>query len=127
MIAIVLSSHATAARPVAVALRTTMSLQCDWPGPALDVVFPAAERLPKAIPRSAVLVDGKPPTGVVRSGRTVSLSVVRPQVLCDAIGPATVRVTFTRAARLGNPKRAGAYAITVGHGGQAARGSFVVR
>jgi len=64
---------------------------------------------------------------VARSGRTVSLSVARPQVLCDAIGPATVRVTFARAAGLGNPKRAGAYAITVGHGGQTARGAFVVR
>jgi hypothetical protein len=127
VLAIAVSSHAAAARPVAVALRTTMSLQCGWPGPALDVVFPAAERLPNAIPRSAVLIDGERPAAVTRSGRTVSLSVARPQVLCDAIGPATVRVTFTRAAGLGNPTRADAYAITVGHGAEAARGTFAVR
>jgi hypothetical protein len=35
-----------------------MTLQCGWPGPVLDVVFPAA---------------------VTGSGRTVSLSVARPQ------------------------------------------------
>ena len=127
MLAIALSSQAAAARPVAVTLRTTLSLQCGWPGPVLDVVFPAAERLPNAIPRSAVLIDGEKPAAVARSGRTVSLSVTRPQVLCDAIGPATVRVTFTRAAALGNPKRAGAYAIVLGHGAEAAHGSFAIR
>jgi hypothetical protein len=127
VIAIALSSHAAAARPVAIELRTTISLQCGWPGPTLDVVFPAAERLPHAIPRSAVLVDGEQPAAVTRSGRRVSLSVTRPQVLCDAIGPGAVRVTFTRAAGLGNPTRAGDYAITLGHGAQAARGSFAIR
>jgi len=104
-----------------------MTLQCGWPGPVLDVVFPAAERLPNAIPRSTVLVDGKGPAAIARSGRTVSISVARPQVLCDAIGPASISVTFERASGLGNPKRAGAYAITVGHGAQVARGSFGVR
>jgi hypothetical protein len=127
VLAIALSSHAIAARPVAVALRTTMTLQCGWPGPVLDVVFPAAEQLPNALPRSAILVDGEQPASVTRSGRKVTLSVPRPQVLCDAIGPATMRVTFTRAAGLGNPARAGAYAITVDHGAQSARGSFRIR
>jgi hypothetical protein len=118
-----LSSHA-AARPVAIEVRTTLSLQCGWPGPEMDVVFPSAERLPNTIPRAAVRVDGRPPAAVTRSGRTVSVLVSRPQVLCDAIGPATVRVTFTRAAGLGNPTRAGIYAIAVDHGGQTARGTF---
>lgn len=126
MLAITLSSHAAAARPVAIALRATMSLQCGWPGQALDVVFPAAERLSNSIPRSAVLIDGKQPAAVTRSGRTVSLSVTRPQVLCDAIGPATIHVTFTRAAGLGNPQRAGVYATTLGHGAQRARGNFEI-
>jgi hypothetical protein len=72
VLAITLSSHAAAARPVAVELRATMSLQCGWPGPELDVVFPTAERLPNTIPRSAVTVDGKQPDAVVRSGRIVS-------------------------------------------------------
>jgi hypothetical protein len=127
VIAIALSSHAAAARPVAIALRTTMALQCGWAGPKLEVVLPAAEHLPNTLPRSAVLVDGDQPAAVTRSGRTVSLSVARPQVLCDAIGPASVSVTFKRAAGLGNPKQAGAYAITLGHGAEKARGTFVTR
>jgi hypothetical protein len=53
--------------------------------------------------------------------------VTRPQVLCDAIGPATVRVTFARGAGLGNPPRVGVYAIALGHGAQAERGSFETR
>lgn len=93
----------------------------------MNVVFPSAERLPNTIPRSAVLADGTPPTAVARSGRTVSISVARPQVLCDAIGPATVRLTFTRTAGIGNPLRAGEYAIAVRHGAQTARGSFAIR
>jgi hypothetical protein len=127
VLAITLSSHAAAARPVAVELRATISLQCSWPGPELDVVFPSAERLPKTIARAAVRVDGILPGAITRSGRTVSLSLARPQVLCDAIGPAAVRVTFTRAAGLGNPQRAGSYVITLGHGAQVARGSFDTR
>jgi hypothetical protein len=127
VLAIAVSSHAAAARPVAIALRTTMTLQCGWPGPVLDVVFPTAERLPNAIPGATVRVEGKQPAAVTRSGRTVSISVPRPQVLCDAIGPATVRITFARTAGIGNPKRAGGYAITVGNGAQAARGSFEIR
>jgi hypothetical protein len=127
VIAVALSSHAVAARPVAIALRTTMTLQCGWPGPVLDVVFPAAERLPNVVRRPTVLVDGEEPAAVTRSGRTVSISVARPQVLCDAIGPTSISVTFERASGLGNPKRAGAYTITVDHGAQVARGSFGVR
>jgi hypothetical protein len=127
LIAVILSSHAAAARPVRLELRTTISMQCGWPGPEIDVVFPSAERLPAAIPRSAVLVDGEPATAASRSGRTVSLALARPQVLCDVIGPAVVRVTFARAAGIGNPARPGAYRVEMSHGSTSARGAFTVR
>ena len=36
--------------------------------------------------------------------------------MCDAIGPGTLTVSFTRAARLGNPKAAGSYVLRATHG-----------
>jgi hypothetical protein len=127
-LAIALSSHAAGARPVAIGLQATYPMQCGWPGPTIDVVFPVAERLRARFLPSSILVDGKPPTAVSRSGRTVELSIARPgDVLCDAIAPGTAHVLFTRTAGFGNPVRTGTYAIAVTHGRSTVRGSFRMR
>lgn len=127
-LAVALSTHAVGAAPVSVSIHATYEMQCGWPGPSIAVVFPAAERLPARIDRTAVLVNGAPPASVARTGRTVTLTIARPTgVLCDAIAPGTVRVVFTRAARLGNPRAAGTYTIEVRHRAAVLRGHFSVR
>lgn len=124
---IALSSHAAGAQ-VQIAVRATYDMQCGWPGPRIEVVLPSAERLPARITRTSVLVDGKPPAAVARSGQTVSLTVARPSgAMCDAIGPGVVRVVFTRAANLGNPRRVGRYRLTVRHGNEMMSGAFSIR
>jgi hypothetical protein len=79
----------------------------------VNVRFPAAATVPASIARSAVLVDGKAAPSVSVAGHTVSVALPpRPQVMCDAIGPGKLTIAFTHAARLGNPTRAGTYAVT---------------
>lgn len=127
-VAIALSSVLAGATPVAISVRTEYAMQCGWPGPRIEVVFPAAERLPARIAPAAVRMNGKPPAAVARSGSTVTLTIARPSgVMCDAIGPGTARIVFARAARIGNPRRGGRYRLTVRHGGQSATGAFSIR
>ncbi|HUZ99382.1 MAG TPA: hypothetical protein VMU74_08480 [Gaiellaceae bacterium] len=124
---IALSSHAAGAQ-VQIAVRATYDMQCGWPGPRIEVVLPSAERLPARITRTSVLVDGKPPAAVARSGQTVSLTIVRPSgAMCDVIGPGVARIVFTHAAHIGNPGRTGRYRLSVRHGSEAVSGAFSIR
>lgn len=124
---VALSSHAAGAT-TQVGLRAGYDMQCGWPGPRIEVVFPAAERLPARMARRSVLVDGKPAASVTRAGHTVALTIAAPSgVMCDSIGPGMVRILFTRAAHIGNPRRAGRYRLTVRHGTEAASGAFSIR
>jgi len=112
---------------VSIELRGTFELQCGWVGPHISVMFPKAERLPTRIAPEAVLIDGNHPTAATRSGRTVSLTIAPPTgVLCDSIGPGTVRIRFTRAARIGNPRSAGRYTVHAEHGASVATATFAV-
>ena len=125
---VALSSSLAGATPVAVDLDAGLKLQCGWPGPRVEVVFPAAERMPAQIAPAAVLVDGKHPAGVTGSGRTISISIARPGgVMCDVIGPGRVHLVFTRAAHLGNPVRAGRYRLVIRHGAETESGAFSIR
>jgi hypothetical protein len=123
-----LGTHAAGAGPVAIGLRATYDMRCGWPGPSIAVVFPAAERLPAHVGRAAVQVNGKPPAAVTQTGRTVSLTIARPAgAMCDSITEGTARITFTRAAGIRNPSRAGQYEIEVRHGTTALSGRFSIR
>lgn len=125
-LAVLLSTHAAGAS-VQVTLRATYVMQCGWPGPQVRVVFPSAERVPARIPRGSVLVDGKAPASLTRTGSAVSLRIARPSgVMCDAMGPGTVRIEFTRSAHIGNPARAGRYVMRVAHGRSVAHATFTV-
>lgn len=127
VLTIALSSHAAGA-PVQIGLGGTYDMQCGWPGPRIEVMFPPAERLPARIARTSVLVDDKPPATVTRSGQTVSLTIARPSgVMCDAIGPGVARIVFTRAAHIVNPRHAGLYRLSVRHGTELASGVFSIR
>jgi hypothetical protein len=119
-IAILLSTPHAGARPVAVTLRLHYEMQCGWPGPgSLVIRFPAGMQLPARLPPGAVLVNGKAAYSAGAAGATRDVAVglpKRPQVMCDSIGPGMLTVSFTRAARLGNPKAAGSYVLRATHG-----------
>jgi hypothetical protein len=104
-------------------------MQCGYPGPGPVVVrLPAAAHVPPTIPRAAVLVDGRPATGVQVGGRTVGVGLPpRPQVMCDVIGPGKLTIEFTPAAGLGNPARPGTYSITARRGTSAFSARFTIR
>lgn len=127
-VSIALSSYSAAARPVAIVLKLHYEMQCGWPGPAVAVTFPIAERMPPSVPQQAVLVNGKEPATAALSGRTVSLTIARPTgVMCDVIGPGTATIEFTRAAGLGNPRTRGVYPVMVQRGKLVLRTSFRIR
>jgi len=108
-VTLVLSTNRAGARPVAITLRLRYDMQCGWPGPGpVTIQLPTTMSIPPAIPPSALLVDGKPAKHVGHSGHRVVLGLPpRPQILCDAIAPGTLTITFTRAADLGNPTTPG--------------------
>lgn len=125
---IALSSVLAGATPVAITVHAGYAMQCGWPGPRIVIVFPAAERLPARIGPDTVRVNGKPAAAARRSGSAVTLTIARPRgAMCDSIGPATVGIVFTRAARIGNPRRSGRYRLTVRHGDEAVSGAFSIR
>lgn len=126
---VTLSSRVVGKRPVAVKLRLGYEMQCGYPGPGpIVVVFPKREHVPKAILADAVLVDGKHPPAVGVSGRKVTVELPPPpQVMCDVIAEGHVTIAFTKAARLGNPGRAGEYAIVARRGKTAFHATYRIR
>jgi hypothetical protein len=69
--------------------------------------------VPAHLPAGSVLVDGKRSSSVtVPSAGTIDVALpARPRIMCDLIGPGTLTVSFTPAARIGNPKAAGSYLV----------------
>ncbi|MEO9177125.1 MAG: hypothetical protein ABI317_16545 [Gaiellales bacterium] len=129
-LAVTLSSHAAGARPVAVAIVMHYEMQCNWPGPGvLAIRFPGSMVLPRRLASSAVLVDKRAASGAVTvAGRTVSVPLPqRPRIMCDLMGPGTLTVSFSRAAKLGNPKAAGSYSVLATHGSDSGTGRVVIR
>ena len=87
-------------------------------GPVV-VVLPAAMLVPATIPRTAVLVRGRPAPSVHVSGHVITIGLPRPPlVICQSIGLGTLTVAFTRAAQIGNPMAPGAYAVRARVGGR---------
>jgi hypothetical protein len=128
-LAITQSTHHAGARPVAVTLQMRYEMQCSWPGPgSLEIRFPASVKLPPAIATGAVLVNGKPASASRPSAGVVDVALpARPQVMCDLIGPGQVTVAFTKAAKVGNPKKAGTYMVRASHQADSAAGRLTTR
>jgi hypothetical protein len=127
-LAVTVSTHHAGARPVTVELVLRYEMQCGWPGPGtLTIRFPSAVVLPKSLSESAVLVDARPATSVQMKGHVVTLGLPkRPRIMCDVIGPGTLKVVFTRAANLGNPKATGRYEVTATHPTVSVAGRLVI-
>lgn len=110
------SPQAASAHPVRLAMTFHYQMQCGYPGSGpLVVTFPKALRLPKQLVAGAVRLAGIPITTTV-NGRRVSMTIAPPTgVLCSMVGPSSLRLVFTRRAKLANPGRPGSYRFTVAH------------
>jgi hypothetical protein len=107
------------ARPARLKITLSLRLRCAKPGPAAIVVsLPRAWRVPKAVARAAVWIDSSHPRAVTVSQHTVTLEPVAPTGTCNVIALGTIAVKFTRAAKLGNPRKAGRYTIHASIGAQ---------
>ena len=115
-----LSSTHAGARPVALVVSLHTELQCGkLRGGSLALTFPAAARLPRTIPASAIAVQGKQPASVKLANRTLSITLAPPAgVICNVIGPGTAKIIVLRTAKLGNPASAGVYKLGVHYGMQ---------
>jgi hypothetical protein len=81
------------------------------------VTLPQASRVPHAIGRAAVKVNGKLAGGVAVVHRSVTVAMPRPAgMLCDSITDGTMLVAIGAGANLGNPPQAGTYKITIKRG-----------
>jgi hypothetical protein len=127
--AVSLSSYRASARPVAVSVQLHYEMQCGWPGPGtLTIRFPAAMAVPATIPPAAVHVDGKPASSALTQGHSEIVGLpARPQIMCDVIGPGVVQVTFSRTARIGNPKSGGSYVLRATRRADSFAARFTIR
>lgn len=91
-------------------------MQCGYPGAGpLAVTFPSAVKLPKRFAADVVRLSKKS-IAVRVSGRTVTMTVPPHEgPLCNVIGPGSLALVFTRAAKLANPPHAGSYRFTATH------------
>jgi hypothetical protein len=107
------------AKPAGLKLSLSLELRCGKPGHAAIVVsLPRRWRVPKTVARTAVWINDVHPENVGVSRHTLTLQPVAPKGTCTVIGPGIITVKFTRAARLGNPRRAGRYTVRASIGTQ---------
>lgn len=110
------ASPHTARAHVRLKLTLRYPMRCAYPGAGpLVVTFPSAMNLPKQFATGAVRSAGKP-IAAKTAGRTVTVTIPPPKgALCNVVTPGSFSVTFTRAAKLVNPARAGSYRFTAAH------------
>lgn len=101
-------------RPVALTVTLHYEMQCGYPGSGtLSVVLPSREQVPRALVVGSALLDGKRVDASLGPGKTVSVTLPpRPGVMCDEIGPGTLTLVVGKNAGLGNPAKAGTYAVS---------------
>ena len=111
-------------------LRLTLryEMQCGYPGAGpLVVKFPAALKLPSQFAAGSVQLGGKAISAKIQ-GRKVTVTIPAPGgPLCGTIAPGRAVLTFTHAARLRNPARAGSYSFTATHGTHAFATTLAVK
>jgi hypothetical protein len=115
---VTLSSAAAGARPVAVTVGLPAVLQCGRPmGGPVSVSLPRGERMPRAISKAAVRVNGMIPSNVAVDGRKVTVSLpVRRGITCMTIIDGRMKIVVAERAGLGNPSAPGTYMVVVRQG-----------
>jgi hypothetical protein len=115
----VATPNTAGAKPARLKVSLNLELRCARPGLAAIVVsLPKAWRVPKQVARNAVWVDSSHPSALTVSRHTLTVQPVSPTGTCNSIAPGTITVKFTRAAKLGNPHKAGRYTIRASVGTQ---------
>jgi hypothetical protein len=116
------------ARPAALTVTLRLELRCGRLGPGpIVVVLPAAVRVPPALSRADVHVNGGPPASVSLSRHVIGLTVPRVSgITCDVMAPGRLTVAFLSTAGLGNPATPGRYAVSIRAGGSAAVAHLVI-
>jgi hypothetical protein len=123
-----LSSDRPGAKPVVLSLVVQVPLVCGRPLGTTAVTLPAAADVPASIATGAVTVNTLPVPKVSISGSTVTFGGPPAKgIMCHSVTEGLMHVVFTRAAGIGNPDRAGTYAVSVKHGADLEHGSFTIR
>lgn len=104
------------AHRVRLTLTMRYEMQCGYPGEGpLVVTFPRAVTLPKRFATGTVRL-GKTAIAAKRHGRKVTVTIPPPTgTLCGVLGPGSLVLRFTRAAKLVNPAHAGSYRFKATH------------
>jgi hypothetical protein len=116
------------ARPATLKVALRLELRCARPSPAPIVIsLPRAWRVPRAVSKPAVWIDRSHPKAVAVSGHAVTLEPRASTGSCTVMAPATLAISFTRAANLGNPRKPGRYAIYVSIGTEKFRARVAIK
>src|SRR5215813_3296995 len=110
------SSYLSGAHNVKLTLVLRYEMQCGYPGQApLNVTVPG--RIAAPAKRLGVLVNGKPARTFSVHGKTFTIAMpVRPQVMCDVIGPGNLIVEIQPRAGVVNPAKRARYQVTARKG-----------
>jgi hypothetical protein len=93
----------------------------------VELGLPQAMRVPPTIGATAVSLQRSVPASVHVAGHTLVLQQAPPHgMICDSIGPGTVRILVRTTAHLGNPARRGSYRIWLRAGTQSVSGRLTV-
>ena len=126
--AIAASPRAAGAHRVRLAVTLRYRMQCGYAGAGpLVVKFPSALKLPRQFASGTVKLAGK---AVAASTKGQNVTVTVPPhkgVLCSMLGPGSVTLLFTRAAKLTNPAQAGSYWFTATHAKHSFRAKLPVK
>ena len=110
------SSHATGARAVRLTVTLHYEMQCGYAGAGpLVVTFPSAVKLPKRFAAGAVQLSSKAVAATVDGQRVTVTVAPHKGVMCDVMGPGSLVLAFTPAAKLSNPTQPGSYRFTATH------------
>src|SRR5579862_5900977 len=111
---VALSSTRVGKRPVAVTLTLGYEMQCGYPGSgSLIVALPVTEQLPNSFPGASAVLNGRSVRLGFAAGKALRVTLPpRPKIMCDVIGPGSLKLVLTKAAKLGNPRKAGSYVIS---------------
>ena len=114
-----LSPSKAGARRVVLTIQLPSALRCGRPFGGVVVTLPHAAPTPKAIPTSAVIIDGRESSTVSIKGHQVSVALLPRGITCHSITSGMVTITFSHAAGLVNPRSPGRYTVVVRHGASA--------
>ena len=107
------------AKPASLKISLSLYLRCAEPGPAaIAISLPRTWRVPKTVAPTATWINSDHPRAVTVSNHTLTLQPAAHRGTCTVLVPGAIKVTFTRAAKLGNPFQAGRYTVRASLGTQ---------